>query len=401
MTDIIIIGAGASGLMAALTAAEAGASVLVLEKMKQPGRKLLATGNGRCNFTNLRQEPSCYRSDTPDLAWEIYSGVPAAETVEIFERLGIPARSRGGYLYPMAEQARAVLQALTNACQRAVSPVKFRFNTEVTAIRREDRRFLVYSGNYPYEASCVVLAAGGKASPVYGADGAGYRLAESFGLPVTKLSPALTGIRCKEQALFLALNGVRVQASLRLRDGFDSYTESGEVQFAKDSLSGIPAFQLSRYVGRSESGELPVTIDFVPEMTSGQLAAELARRGVSASQESAAGAFLGILPEKAANVLEQCGAGKSPEDLAALAKYFPVTAIGVRGYEDAQVTAGGVPLSVINPATAECLKQPGLYLTGELLDVDGICGGYNLQWAWTTGILAGRAAAARAKGAGK
>ena len=401
MTDIIVIGAGASGLMAASAAAACGASVLVLEKMKQPGRKLLATGNGRCNLSNLRQEPSCYRSETPDLAWQIYAGHPSGEILEYFRSLGIPVRSHGGYLYPMSEQARSVLQALLGACERANPPVKLRLNTQVTAICKKHGRFLVYAGDYPYEASCVILAAGSKAAPVFGTDGDGFSLAESLGHHVTRLSPALTGILCKEQSFFRAVAGVRAAAAIRLETEEGVLSEEGEVQFAEYGLSGIPAFQLSRFVGLSEKKELPLTVDFVPEWTEEMLTKALEEGMTRDPAHFPYETLSGILPEKAARAVSAAGEGLKPKELAALIKHFPFTAIGVRGYEDAQVCAGGVSLKEIDPKAMESRLTEGLYLTGEVLDVDGLCGGYNLQWAWTTGFTAGRAAAASVKGGHK
>ncbi|MBR1758611.1 MAG: aminoacetone oxidase family FAD-binding enzyme [Lachnospiraceae bacterium] len=391
--DIIIIGAGASGLMAASVAVSRSSRVLILEKMKQPGKKLLATGNGRCNLANEVLEMSCYHSSEHALAEEILSQISLSEILDHFAQLGILTVSHNGYLYPHSEQAKSVLHALLSEVTE--KGAKLKLNTCVKEIVPLAEGFRVEVDGYAYFGKCVILAAGGLAAPVFGSDGDGISFAQKLGHQMAPTSPALTGILCEEKDFFAKTAGVRVSTQLRLRGDAQVVEERGEVQFTSYGLSGIPAMILSRHVGMAAlHGEsCLIEADFLPDLNAVALCEFLSSQKDLHPKKTWEEILSGLLPEKLANALVHGCAKQDAETLTKGIKSAIFHTFGVRGYEDAQVTAGGILLHEVDPKTMESKIVPNLYLTGELLDVDGICGGYNLQWAWTTGMLAGRAAA--------
>lgn len=404
MRRVIIIGGGASGLMAAIAAARQGAGVTLLEKNKQTGKKLLVTGNGRCNFTNRNQELSHYRSQNPELAEKVLKAFSMAETVGFFEELGIIVKERYGYLYPNSGQAASVAEVLRLEAQRL--QVKIACNTEVLSVERQEEHFLVKTESWSYEADCVILTCGSKAAPETGSTGDGYRFAEAFGHHIIEPLPALTGLYAKEKDCG-KLSGVRMDGKVRLVIGTDiCMEEEGEVQFTSYGLSGIPIFQVSRFVSRAlEEGQAcRICLDLWPAYTREQIENILQQKQEYTGNRRGTDLLLGMFPEKlSAALLARAGiSGKkkgkdwTDEDYKRLSgqiKELWFTVTKCRGYEQAQVCTGGVPLTELKGISMESALEPGLYFSGELLDVDGACGGYNLQWAWSSGYLAGTYAA--------
>lgn len=383
--DVIIVGGGASGMMAAICAARQGCQVTILEKEEKPGRKLLATGNGKCNFTNEYQSIDCYYSQNRKIAADILKQFDREKTVDFFRELGIFPTVKNGYYYPRSGQAESVVRILLQELSRLKVKVKCSERVEAVSGSLESG-FCVKTGTYTYEGKRVILAAGGRASSVLGSDGSGYGLAKELGHSVTRLYPGLTGLLSKE-AFFPKVARVRAQAELTLLIEKEAVKkEAGEVQLASYGLSGIPVFQLCRIACEAlEQGKkTELFIDFLPELTEKEFLEymdELRKRNPHLEKKEL---YTGIFDKKLAQVLADkgiCGG-----------KALCVPVHGSRGFEQAQVTAGGVSLMEVKEATLESKKVPGLYLTGELLDVDGICGGYNLQWAWSTGYLAGTSA---------
>lgn len=401
MRKVIVIGGGASGLMAAVMAARQGAKVTLLEKNKQTGKKLLVTGNGRCNFTNRNQELSNYRSDSPAFVKEALQAYSMPDTVGFFEELGLLVKDRYGYLYPNSGQAASVAELLRLEAQRL--QIKMSCNTEVLSVEKTDNIFKVKTGGWTYEGDAVILACGSKAAPETGSTGDGYRLAQSFGHTVIKPLPALTGVHAAEKDC-AKLAGVRQDAVVALfTDGEKCIEDEGEVQFTSYGLSGIPIFQVSRYVSRAlEAGQrCEVTLDLWVTHTAELIERILKEKQAFTGNRTGTDVLLGMFPEKLSQVLlERAGIsvkkkGKDWSDkelhkLAAQMKQLRFTVTKCRGYEQAQVCTGGVPLNELKGISMESSLVPGLYLAGELLDVDGACGGYNLQWAWTSGCLAGK-----------
>lgn len=401
---VLVVGGGASGLMAAIAAARQGAAVTLLEKNRQTGKKLLVTGNGRCNFTNRNQRPSFYRTDHPELAMAALKAYSMPETVGFFERLGMLIKDRGGYLYPGSGQAASVAELLRLEAVR--QNVKLKCDTEVLEIEKCQRIFRVKTEGWSYEADAVILCCGSMAAPDTGSTGDGYRFARRMGHRVIKPLPALTGL-CAAEKDCGKLAGVRADARVVLYvDGERSSEDEGEVQFTSYGLSGIPIFQISRFAsraldeGRSCHVELDLWLTHTPEL----IEQSLKDRRDYAGGRRGTDALLGMFPEKlSAVLLERAGISLKKRDcdwtdeeyhrLAGQIKGMRFSITRCRGYEQAQVCTGGVPLDELQGTSMESALVPGLYLAGELLDVDGACGGYNLQWAWTSGYLAGAHAA--------
>lgn len=401
---VIVIGGGASGLAASVMAARKGAKVTLLEKNKQVGKKLLVTGNGRCNFTNRNQELSCYRSQNPELAELALNAFSADQTVLFFEELGILVKDRFGYLYPNSGQAASIADILRLEAERL--RVKMACNTEAVSIEKQGDYFLVRTAGWVYESDAVILACGSKAAPGTGSTGDGYRFAKQMGHQVIEPLPALTGLYASEKDC-QKLSGVRTDAKVTLLvDGKVCVEDKGEVQFASYGLSGIPIFQVSRYVSRAlkKNKSCRILLDLCPMYSREQLAELFQTRKEYTKDRRGADLLLGMFPEKLSKVLlDRAGISikkrgwdwTTADDrrLAEQIKELNFTITRCRGYEQAQVCTGGVPLTELKGITMESSLVSGLYFAGELLDVDGACGGYNLQWAWTSGFLAGTHAA--------
>ena len=390
--ELFVIGGGAAGMMAAIAAARAGADAAILEHTDKIGKKLLATGNGRCNLTNLRQKPEYYRSGAPDEAWKVVSAFPPEAAIPFFEELGLLTRDREGYVYPYSNQAGSLLRVLKAELFRLQIPVYYR--TQIQTIRKESGRFVCETENRSYEAEKIVLATGSKAAPKTGSDGSGYVLAEELGHTVTELQPALVQL-IAEEGCFQRLAGIRADASVKLYlDGRLTAEDSGEVQLTEYGISGIPVFQVSRYAaeGLAAGRKVKAELDFCPALDEIRLKEWIEKRlslGIRMRE-----ILCGLLNEKLADFFaESIESGLPIQQM----KQFPVTIKGTKGFEQCQVCMGGVPLTEIDTESMQSRVVRGLYLAGELLDVDGCCGGYNLQWAWSSGYLAGRSAAVSAK----
>ena len=408
--ELLVVGGGASGMMAAITAARSGSRVVLLEKMARPGKKLLATGNGRCNYTNERQEPACYRSKCQQKAWDIIQSFDQKDTVAWFREIGILPGNRQGYLYPASFQAAGLLHSLEREMGRLA--IEVHREEPVERIERQknykgewSRGYVVTTSRGKYLAGRVIVSTGGLASPAHGSTGDGYGLVRGLSLKMVPVHPALCGLEVRE-VYAKKWGGNRVQGRVSLQVAGETLAEdTGEIQLVNQGISGIPVFQVSRFAAQplEEHKAVVLYLDSMPDWGKGEILEELRRRVGWNSQQSLGDMLEGMLPDKFARALiEESGhkiqdrAGNiSDSSLKGLRDYikgFPVKIHGMAGFEKAQVTAGGISLEEIDSHTMEVRKSPGLYLTGELLDVDGICGGYNLQWAWTTGYLAGKAA---------
>lgn len=381
MRQVLVIGGGASGLFAAIKAAKEGALVTILEHKDRVGKKILSTGNGRCNYTNAFLDASCYYDNA--FAMQVINKFPVEKTLEYFKELGIWPKSRGGYYYPSSDQASAVLDVLRDGLEKAKVTVKT--ETFVDFIEFKKGKFRVHTNVGNLRADAIILACGGLAAPGTGSDGSGYELAKSFGHQIHKPVPALTGMKCEEK-FFKQLAGIRIQAKIKLDTGKELMEEEGEVQLTDYGVSGIPAFQLCRYVARSKKSFLE--LDFMPNISIEELENYLTTH----TKEQ----YVGMINKKLLAVLIK-RYGENPKKLAKGIKCFTVTVIGVNDFTKAQVTSGGVFCNEINPETMESKLMPGLYLVGELVDVDGKCGGYNLQWAWSSAYVAAKAASKEKK----
>lgn len=392
---VCIVGGGAAGMIAAIMAARNHAAVTILEHNEKIGKKLLATGNGRCNLTNEKQEKMCYHSEHPELLWDILQNFPFEQTLDFFGKIGIYPVSKNGYFYPSSMQASSVQEVLE--MEARFLKVKIKCKEHVKEIKisdtKENPRFSVVTETWQYPADAVILACGSQASEIDGADGSGYTLAKQLGLKVINPLPALVPLKGKGN-YFSKWAGTRIYGKIFLQSQNEIVqTEEGELQLTDYGISGIPVFQLSGLAAKLLQHQHSVTlmIDFLPDVTPKELEELLLKRKELCPYKTTKELCIGLFPKKLIEVLVD-----KKTDLSTLAekiKKFSMEIVGTKPFSNAQVCQGGVSLEEISPKTMECKKIPGLYLAGELLDADGICGGYNLQWAWSSGACAGKEAA--------
>lgn len=398
---VTIIGGGASGLVCAIFAARQGADVTILEHNDLLGKKLLSTGNGRCNLTNRFMKKECFYCSQKDFPMKVIHGFPVENTLDFFSSLGILPKDKQGYIYPHSEQAKAVASVLSMEIQRL--NIKVEYHCHVNEIKkRKGSGFQILSSLGEYTADAVVLAAGSKAFPASGSDGSGYELAKRLGHHIISPLPALVQLRC-EGKHYKQLAGVRTEARLSLyTDKKLTAEETGELQLTDYGLSGIPTFQISRFasVALDKKQQVTVCIDFLPGMNQEQTLAYLNCRKEQMGFKCCGEFLTGVLNKKLSSVLfwlSGIGEQEKVEELSQKQwnrflkqlKSYETTVTATNPYTNAQVCCGGVDTEEICYQTMESKLIPGFYITGELLDVDGICGGYNLQFAWSTGYLAG------------
>lgn len=388
MSDVIIVGGGASGLIASIMAARAGARVTVLEQNDKPGKKLSATGNGKCNLTNLIQKPEDYRGTDPGFSECARKAFTVSDTLDFFAGLGLYPVNKNNYIYPRSSQASSVTELLCmEACRLGV---KIKTNAKVEDLQQEAGKWIVITKGWHYTGDAVILAGGSNASAIAGSDGSCYQLAASLGHKIIKPLPALTALKCSG-SYFSGWAGVRTQAQVNLLiDGKHEQSAKGEVQLTDYGISGIPVFQISRYGIRSFSQKKNVSlvIDFLPEIQPKDLDGFWENRKKKSPGKNDREHLIGLFPEKLIKVF--CNYSKKQgTGLPYLLKNFPLQVCGYLPYEQAQICSGGVDTKEINPCTMESRLCPGIYFAGEIVDVDGTCGGYNLQWAWSSGACAG------------
>ncbi|MCJ7524163.1 MAG: NAD(P)/FAD-dependent oxidoreductase [Candidatus Aminicenantes bacterium] len=408
-TQVTVIGGGSSGLMAAVSASRAGAEIVLLERLDRVGKKLLATGNGRCNLSNADCSLSRFYGGDPAFIAQVLTRFPVASTIDFFEALGIACKTEDqGKIYPQSDQASAVLDVLRWELDRL--HVEVRTGCEVTGIARAGAGFaLSLSGGKEIGAGRVILAGGGKAGPQFGSDGSGLRLAQKLGHHLIEPLAAIVALRLGA-AFLRRLKGVKFVGRVEVRCGDDVLRqEAGEILFTDNGVSGPPVLQLSRTaaVALQQNKAPRIVLDLFPDSGLEELDAALANRFRLQGHKSLAMGLVGLLNKRLIPVLLAeagipdpslpCGAlpAQERQRLAALLKGWSFPVVGTQPWPQAQVTAGGIALDEVDPATLESRLVPGLYFCGEILDVDGDCGGFNLQWAWSSGWLAGRSAASR------
>ena len=403
-TRIAIVGAGASGMMAAITAAEQGAEVWIYESKDRLGKKILATGNGKCNFTNLVQEDSCYRGVDASFSRKVRENFDVEKTLEFFKKIGIEPKVKNGYVYPNSEQAASVADAL--AMELRAKHVKV-VQEQVYSVKGSDGGFLVKSEHGQNEFDKVILCCGSPAGMKNPKEYTGYDLAEHLGHHITDLIPALVQLRCKEK-WFKTISGVRTEGVVRVyENGKEIASEKGELLFAEYGLSGIPVFQVSRFAGEALNRGSKVTckVDLLPAYSKEELETLLATRFETLKNRTAEELLVGLhnhkvnyilLKELGIDPVTDSKKAYRPDDfskLAVLYKGLTCQVTELNPFANAQVCAGGVDTSEIDNCTMESKLVKGLFFAGELVDVDGTCGGYNLQWAWSSGYVAGLHAA--------
>ena len=390
--DVIVIGGGAVGMMAAITAKRRGASVLLCEKMPKLGKKLLVTGAGRCNLLNETLDASFYNLGGQALVRPVLDQFGKEAILQFFKELGLATYAEeSGRIFPVTNQAASVLKVLEMELERL--KVVLDLGCEIQSIRVSKNGFEVHARSGESETGRkIILCAGGKSYPALGADGNGYALAAAFGHKILEPVPSTVALVVKDSWCH-ALQGQKIRTSVTSRvQGKEVRTATGELLFTQYGLSGTAILdvsdEISVAVNRDRATNVSVSVDLVPFMTEKELADELSlkrNRGI-ASEDLAEG----LLPHKLCGVLH--GILKSP-DASAIArslKHREFRVTGTRGWNEAEFTAGGIPVDEVDPVTLESRRQKGLYFAGEILDVQGRRGGYNLAWAWASGAVAGK-----------
>ena len=408
---VVIVGGGAAGLMAAISAAENGADVLVLEKMPAPGRKILITGKGRCNFTN-RCEIADFPKFFPNNGAFLYSALRAFDNQDLIDFLaahGVPSKvERGGRLFPVSDKAVDVVDALVKTARQA--GVRIQTSRPVQSIRVADGRVSgVVAGLETAPADAVILATGGLSYPGTGSTGDGYRVAKELGHSVTPLAPALVPLEVAESWIgeLQGLSLKNVSALVRI-NGRKVDSDFGELMFTHFGLSGPIILSLSQAASRAlkqtPRPEIVVSVKLKPALTPETLDKRLQRDFTAFARKQFKNSLGELLPAKLIPVVIRLS-GIAPEkpvhqisrderrQLVELLQNLCFTIRGTRPVAEAVVTAGGVAVKEIQPKTMESRLVGGLYFAGEILDVDGYTGGFNLQAAFSTGCVAGRAAA--------
>lgn len=446
MQDCVIIGGGAAGMAAAIAAKRSGAqSVLLIEKNDSLGKKLKQTGNGRCNFTNRNMQASCFRSESPSFIEAFLKEFSYEDSLRFFHSVGVLEKLRGDYVYPHSDQAKSLVFSLENAMREL--GVERMCSTEVKAIRnsgnkekplfeisccteeelkkekalkpgkafgkekflKDDKVFkaeknLKQERTFKIQAKKLLLCTGGLAMPSSGSTGEGYRFAEALGHTVLSPFPSLCPIYTEEKFV-KAWAGVRVDTELSLFEGEKLlFRDRGELQCTEYGISGIVVFQCSRLVHEllEKNGKAMLSLSFFPEFKEAEFLSFLLKRKEERSAQYGRDFLLALLPDKLVSVLFQKAHFPVDKTLSEISKekigelcrllfHFPFKASKIADFTKAQCTAGGVSVSEVYPETMESKLCPKLYFAGEILDVDGLCGGYNLHFAFGSGILSGRA----------
>ena len=399
MGTVIIIGGGAAGLAAAIAVAECGDCVPVLERMDRVGKKILATGNGRCNLMNTgaRRFPG-----GTALADAVLDRCGVAEQTRFWQHIGLRMRQEdGGRVYPVSGMASTVLDALRFAADAL--GVEVLTGVQVTGLFKARHGWTVMAGEDKWKADRVIVAGGGCAQPKLGSDGSAWSLLTSLGHHMVEARPALTQI-ITDTAAIKGLSGVRVRTRVIItNDGAEKYAESGEVLFADYGVTGVCVMQCARY---AVPGDV-LHIDLVRGMgieSAEELRTELYRRRREWRMRPQSELLTGLCVPKLAQAIFQAAGLQSSQRftcgelspaaidrLTAAAADFALPIKGVKGFDSAQVTAGGIAAGEFDPGTMESLLAPGVHAAGEVIDVDGDCGGFNLMFAFGSGILAGLA----------
>ncbi|WP_058486764.1 BaiN/RdsA family NAD(P)/FAD-dependent oxidoreductase [Defluviitalea phaphyphila] len=408
INKVLIIGGGASGLIAAISAKKKGAEVVILEKMNRVGKKILATGNGRCNLTNINMETKRFHSSYPKFVMGALNRFNVNQTLDFFERLGISYKIEdGGKVFPMSDQASSVLDVLRYEIQRL--GIKEICEAEVTKIVNKNNKFILYlKDGRKFSGDRVIVATGGKSSPNLGSNGSGYGLVTPLGHKLITPFPAL--VQLVLEAWFLKrLKGVKFNGKISIFDGNKPIqTEFGEILFTDYGVSGPPVLQLSRKAGEllNNKKSTPfICIDLFPNFSEKQIDDIILTRFFNYPKKSVEFSFVGFINKRLIPViLKEAGIkdlNKSccnvniteRKNIIKILKNWRIPVKGTQSWMQSQVTAGGIDVKDIDPNTMESKLVSGLYFSGEVLDVDGDCGGFNLQWAWSSGYIAGESAA--------
>lgn len=406
----VIIGGGASGMFAALCAVKKNPEVKIkiIERMDRVGKKLLATGNGCCNFTNLNLSESSFHSHDIETAWSIAKSFPPESVIEFFKGLGVlSAADNDGRVYPYSYQASAVLDCIRFTLNKY--GVEVITDMQISRLDKKRGAFVITSvDKKSLTVQKVIVASGGMSYKSLGSDGSGFELLRQMGHTITKTSPALTQL-ITEAGKTKSLDGIKLTARLGVSiggmsqkgDGKVIFSQYGDVLFTSYGISGPPALAASSLLHEYGGESLTAHLDFMPDYSEREITGLLYERKDALKHLPMEDFFTGMLNKRVGMLISKLSGiekfsqkadslnGEQIRSLVARIKDFRINITGTKGFETSQVTAGGALLSEFNPATLESKKHKGLYAVGEVLDVYGDCGGYNLHWAWASGRCAG------------
>ncbi len=402
---LAVIGGGASGLIAAIEAKRTNLQldVVVVEKLDRVGKKILATGNGRCNYTNINAQTANYYGMDNSFVTYVLKEFTVDNTVNFFNQLGIfPREDKEGKLYPFSLQASSVLDALRLEVKRL--GIEVINNFYVKEIKYNKKLFkLVSKNNDVVLADSVIAAGGGCASPSLGSDGSCFELLKSLGHSVTKIAPALVQLKT-DVSQTKVLQGIKIYGNVSvIENGRNITSEYGEILFTDYGVSGPPVFQISAKTAFKNN--LSLSIDFMPEYNHKEIFDILEARKESLSYTTMENYFSGLLNKRLGNIIARRSSIEKLSyrvsdlttqtlwEFVSNIKDFKLDVKGTKGFNNAQVTAGGICTDEFDNFTLQSKVVKGLYACGEIMDIYGDCGGYNLQWAWSSGRLAGRSAA--------
>lgn len=403
MSKVTVIGGGASGLVAAIHAAKQKNQVTIIDKNISYGKKILITGNGKCNYWNEDISTNHYNSSNKEILSKIITEENKQEIMSFFNKLGIIPKIKDGYYYPASNQATSIQTALIK--EATLQNIKMITNEEVISISKTDHNFIIKTIDREFLADKVILATGSKAAPKTGSDGLGYKLAKAFEHNIIEPLPALVQLKADETYL-KDWQGVRTDVKVSLYENNKLIkTTTGEIQLTNYGVSGICIFQLSGLVSRGlfNQKQEQIHINFLDPIklhTLTDFITWMNKRNQNIPHRTIQELLDGCLNYKLVNLLLKLSHLKKEDTwnqislqqqklLSKNLTEFKLDITSTNSFDQAQVATGGISLSEINPYTMESLKQKGLYIIGELLDVDGECGGYNLGFAWITGYLAG------------
>lgn len=401
-TEVAIIGGGAAGFVAAITAAKSGKKVVILERKERVLKKVLVTGNGRCNMTNVKADITHYFGKNVDSVENILNNFTPTNTMKFFNELGIICHEEErGKVYPLSGQAASIVDALRFEAEKLGIVTETEFY--VRKVEKDGFKFKIYSEDKKkIEANRVILATGGQSYPELGSNGSGYEIAKELGHSVTKLSPSIVQLKTEKYQV-KGLQGIKLDTAVTAYgDNKKICTYNGELLFTDYGISGNVVFNISFVMPLYKNVEFE--IDFMKKFDYNELYDILKRRKEILGHLSMEQYFNGMINKKLGQFLAKIsGIEKLSKPINTLSdgeirslcnvlKKYRVNVLETTGFKNAQVTAGGVPLDEINTETLESKKVKGLYFAGEVLDVYGECGGYNLQWAWASGHRAGESA---------
>ena len=396
-----VLGGGASGMVAAITAARRGKKVTIIEHMPKLGKKIYATGNGKCNYTNTEYNNDSYRGEDTSIIDNVLDKFSYTDTICFFEELGIMPRNKNGYIYPYSEQASSIVEVLMMEIDRLGIIIKL--DESVIDITINKGIYTIKTNKASYTTDKVIIAMGGMASSKLGSDGSGLKIMKDLGYKVVTPHKALVSLKCRAKSL-KQIAGVRLQASITMyienkKNKVIEYINQGEIIFTDYGISGIPIMQLSTYASKAlkEKNRVKVVLDFFPDMEYSLLVKNLKSRRAFNEKKSDRDILVGMINNKLGEyIISKCldvnisnGDRVKIKELASVLKGMELEVTDTNSWDNAQVMAGGISTKQINKDTMESKLHKGLYVTGEIMDIDGTCGGYNLQWAWASGYIAG------------